>query len=88
MNVAVGASMELTESRIKELIKTYGGPDSLPKRKKAVSADNKLEKTDYINSLIEVMRKNPIFENDYQQIALFIQKELKTKAASKGFGKK
>lgn len=90
MRSAVTAANELTEARIKELIKSKGGGRvSLP-RPKAKKGENGgkeagLSKTDYLTVLVDLLRQQE--ENDYKKVALMLQKENQTAGKKKGFGK-
>jgi hypothetical protein len=65
---------------VKEMIKAYGPPGSMPKSK----GKEKLKKVEYIVTLVDVLRTK--FANDYEKVAKFIQDSATTK--NKGFGAK
>ena len=78
--------------RLKELLKLYGRPGTKLKRKKASSDDEtpapKVEKVDYITALIDAMRLNEAFGNDYKLMAQFLIDDSNIKKGKKGFGSK
>jgi hypothetical protein len=79
--------------RLKELIKRYGSQSAIPKRKKRGSNDEEVDdskptKGTYISNLIDVMRQNELFANDYQKVAVALQEELLAVKNKKGFGAK
>jgi hypothetical protein len=82
MRISVANANELTESRLKELIVVHGGRDVSPIKRKG----EKLNKTDYISSLLEVLRYK--FKNDYREVAMLLGNEKAVVKTSKGFGSK
>lgn len=78
------AAHDMSESRIKELIKSYGGPDALPRRKRG--SEEKLQKSDYIGALLDAARFSDAFKNDYAKIADMLQSERVAAKGKKGFG--
>lgn len=71
---------------MKDLIKSYGGPGAVPKKKKdADGIVEKLEKSVYISALLEAMRSD--CQNDYQKMATLLQSESLVKT-TRGFGSK
>ena len=65
---------------MKTLIKTHGGPDSIPK-KKAGSVE-KVEKTAFVISLVDILRAAN--DNDYSKVAKILQSDM-TKAVFSTF---
>ena len=82
MRISVANANELTESRLKELIVVHGGRDVNPVKRKG----EKLSKSDYISSLLEVLRYK--FKNDYREVAMLLGNEKSVVKTSKGFGSK
>jgi hypothetical protein len=68
--------------RLKTLIKSYGGPDSLPKKKKG----EELEKSNYANILVDILKAK--MENDYSKVAPLLQAESVKSNGKKGFADK
>ena len=79
---AVSIAGELTEARIKALIKINGGPNSMPK-KRAGSTD-KLEKGAYVTALVGVLRARN--DNDFEKVVKILEAELAKGGHKKGFG--
>ena len=73
---------ELTEFRLKDLIKQYGGSDSMPKKKSG--GKEKLEKSQYVTALVGVLRARN--ENDFGRVVKVLEAELSKKLGKKGFG--
>jgi hypothetical protein len=90
MRAAVAAANELTETKIKELIKTRGGGRvSIPRPKRKGSEDGKaapLVKSDYLAVLVDLMREQE--GNDYKAVTLLLQAEITKTRGTKGFGGK
>ena len=78
--------------RLKELLKLYGSPDTKLKRRKTTDSESpngtpqKIEKTDYITTLLDVLRLNENFGNDYKVMAQFLMNDSNTTKGKKGFG--
>ena len=81
MKMAVASGNKMTETRLKELIKERGGVKALPKAKKG---DNKLLKTDYLTTLVDLLRAER--DNDYQKVHEALEAESARSSKSKGFG--
>ena len=73
---------ELTEFRLKDLIKQYGGSDSMPKKK--AGGKEKLEKSQYVTALVGLLRARN--ENDFGRVVKVLEAELSKKLGKKGFG--
>ena len=73
---------ELTELRLKDLIKIYGGPDSMPKKK--AGGKEKPEKSQYVIALVGILRARN--ENDFGRVVKVLESELSRKIGKKGFG--
>jgi hypothetical protein len=82
MRISVANANELTENRLKELIVIHGGRDVSPVKRKG----EKLNKSDYMSSLLEVLRYK--FKNDYREVAMLLGNEKSVVKTSKGFGSK
>ena len=82
ITAAILAANELTEARLKALIKLNGGPNSMPKRKS--STDEKIEKSQYVTALVGVLRARN--ENDFGRVVKLLEAELSKKTDKKGFG--
>ena len=77
--------------RLKELLKLYGSPDTKLKRRKTTDSESpngtpKIEKTDYITTLLDVLRLSDDFGNDYKMMAQFLMNDSNTTKGKKGFG--
>lgn len=79
-------------SRLKDLIKVYGGQEALPKKKKGGDSEsgarNTIGREVYVSRLIEAMRRDPVIENDYEKLAKTLQSVANDGAVKKGFGNK
>jgi hypothetical protein len=71
---------EFTEAKIKSIIKSIGGPNSMPKK---VGAD-KVTKEKYIINLLGVLRAQN--ENDFSKVLMVLEAELAKGKSKKGFG--
>lgn len=67
--------------RLKTLIKSLGGPDSIPKKK--TGSVEKVEKTAYVISLVDILRAQN--DNDYSKVAKILQLEMSKGKGKKGF---
>ena len=67
--------------RLKTLIKTYGGPESIPKKK--TGSVEKVEKTAFVISLVDLLRAAN--DNDYSKVAKILQSEMSKGKGKKGF---
>ena len=85
MRAAVKAAEDIPEARIKALIKQYGGPEAMPK-KRGANKEGKMEKKVYDTTLVDVLRA--AFGNDYQLVAKMLQEESSKGGQRKGFGGK
>jgi hypothetical protein len=88
MRQAVLKGGELTEDRIKTLIRLQGDPNAVPKLDKK-KYQGKFGKQDYLTVLIDILRENS--GNNYADVVAFIDKELRSSPSSKaarGFGVK
>jgi len=97
MRLSVTTANELSEARIKDLIKTRGGGRvqiSRPKVSRAgkVDSDENIKgkssftKADYITVLVDLLRSQE--ENDYGRVAKLLQAETTTAGKKKGFSNK
>jgi hypothetical protein len=86
MRTAVKLANDLSEAKIKDIIKLYGTQASLPKKKKSGGGEGKEEekvtKNTYITSLLEVLKAK--HGNDFQKVTEFLQDEI-GKSSKKGF---
>ena len=85
MRAAVAAGNELSESRLKGLIKIEGGTQALPKKRTGANA-TKLSKGDYLTKLVDMLRISN--HNDYRKVSLILQAQTKSSGKKKGFGGK
>jgi hypothetical protein len=66
-------------------IQTYGGPETMPK-KRGANSEGKMEKGVYVTALVDALRAAN--GNDYEKVAKILQEEaLANGQKSKGFGK-
>ena len=79
MRGAITAGNELSESRIKQLIREVGGPKAMPRKKRG--SEVKLSKSDYLAALLEILKTDN--ENDFQKVAEALQREAGKKGLSK-----
>jgi hypothetical protein len=97
MRLSVTTANELSESRIKDLIKSRGGGRvqiSRPKASRAGKVDSdenvkgksSLTKADYVTVLVDLLRSQE--ENDYSRVAKLLQAETTTAGKKKGFANK
>mmetsp|Transcript_16547 Transcript_16547/g.15889 ORF Transcript_16547/g.15889 Transcript_16547/m.15889 type:complete len:333 (+) Transcript_16547:86-1084(+) len=82
MRIAVESANDLSESKLKALIKLHGGMDAMPRMK--VGSTEAMDKTAYVAAIVDVLRQNN--ENDYGKVAPILQKELTKGNGKKGFG--
>ena len=79
MRAAIMAANELPETRLKSMIKSYGDPDSMPRKRGAEKPD----KQAYVTALVDILRaKN---NNDYSRVVSLLQSETMGSANKKGF---
>jgi hypothetical protein len=79
---SVSIAGELTEARLKALIKINGGPNSMPKKK--AGSTEKLEKGAYATALVGVLRARN--DNDFEKVVQILESELAKGGHKKGFG--
>jgi hypothetical protein len=80
--VAMATAGELTEARLKALIKINGGPNSMPKKRPG--STDKLEKGSYVTALVGVLRARN--QNDFSKVVKVLETELTKGKSNKGFG--
>jgi hypothetical protein len=88
MRAAAMSATEMSESRIKELLRYHGGPNAVPKlraRRGTGTVAGQLEKGDYLAALIDLLREQN--GNDYGVVAQMLAKE-SAASKKKGFEKK
>ncbi|KAJ1437176.1 hypothetical protein B484DRAFT_445331 [Ochromonadaceae sp. CCMP2298] len=86
MRAAAMSAADMSESRIKELLRAYGGPNAVPKlraRRGTGTVTGQLEKGDYLAALIDLLREQN--GNDYGLVAEMLAKE-SAATKKKGFG--
>ena len=83
MRMAVTAGNDLSESRIKDLIKERGGVKALPRARRGNNAE-KLKKTDYLTTLVDMLRAEN--DNDYEKVHSWLIEKGKSAGKKKGFG--
>ena len=81
IEAAMVAANQLTEARIKALIKINGGPNSMPKKKPG--SMEKMEKISYVTALVGVLRARN--ENDFSRVVQILEAELSKGSGKKGF---
>lgn len=84
MKASLIAASELSETRLKALIRTHGGIDSMPKMR--TGSTDKMDKTVYVAALVDILRENN--ENDYSKVAPILQAETAKLGGKKGFSSK
>ena len=86
MRMAVAAGNELSEARIKDLIKERGGVKALPRARRGSNPDqkSKLRKTDYLTTLVDMLRAEN--DNDYEKVHAWLVNEGKSAGKKRGFG--
>jgi hypothetical protein len=82
--------MYIHVNRLKAIAKEFGGLESVPKRKKGANSDDSRDlannlKGDYINTVVNVMIKDPFFAEDISEVAKYLQSKKEAKSY-KGFG--
>ena len=80
--VAMATAGELTEARLKALIKINGGPNSMPKKRPG--STDKLEKASYVTALVGVLRARN--QNDFSKVVKVLETELTRGKNNRGFG--
>ena len=81
MKASIIAANQLSETRLKSLIRTHGGIDAMPKMR--TGSTDKMDKTVYVATLVDVLRENN--ENDYSKVAPILQAETAKGGGKKGF---
>eukprot|EP01041_Mallomonas_annulata_P009480 gene9480-19689_t len=89
VKVCLEAANNMSENKLRELIRQYGGPAAVPKKKRTKPDEEEApglisrNKAEYITTLLDILRaKNG---NDYSLVASAMLKE--SKSLGKGFGK-
>ena len=82
METAILSANELSEDRIKELIRSVDSPSAVPKLDRS-EYTGKLLKADYAFQLVDSLREAN--QNDYGKVAEILQREAEA-AKKKGFG--
>ena len=81
MKASLIAANQLSKTRLKTLIRQYGGIDSMPKLKN--ESTEKMDKSVLVAALVDVLRENK--ENDYSKVAAILQSENAKGGGKKGF---
>jgi hypothetical protein len=73
--------------RLKDLLKSYGGPEAMPKRPSGsdVASQDRPKKADYLTALIDLLRLQN--GNDYQKVTNILRADAEVIVKKKGFGK-
>jgi hypothetical protein len=80
------SAADMSESKLKELLRAYGGPNAVPKlraHRGTGTVTGQLEKGDYLAALTDLLREQN--GNDYGLVAEMLAKE-SAATKKKGFG--
>jgi len=82
---AAKSASDMSEGRVKDLLRKYGGPNAVPKlrvRRGTGTVSGQLERGDYIAALIDLLRDR--HNNDYAEVAAILERDNKS-TQKKGF---